>query len=122
MLNLEHFHHITNEVASVEKTRDFYVTLFGFEEVRRPKLNCHGAWLDGLGLHLHLIEAANIDEFEKRKSLRLEEFSRQVPFVDHFAFLAHDLDKIEQMLKSLQVMKPLSLSSLLFPLSSDPFV
>lgn len=95
---VDSFHHITNEVSSVEKTRDFYVKVFGFEEVNRPNLGCQGAWLEGLGLHLHIIEAHDLEEYERRKALRLREFTKQVPFVDHFAFLVRDLDSIEESL------------------------
>jgi hypothetical protein len=109
MIKIEQFHHITNEVSNVETTRDFYVKIFGFEEVKRPNLRCHGAWLDGLGLHLHLIEAFDLPAFEKRKAGRLFEFENNVPFVDHIAFLADDLAKIERILIEAKVCISLSL-------------
>jgi len=103
MIKIEQFHHITNEVSSVDITRDFYVKIFGFEEVKRPNLRCNGAWLDGLGLHLHLIEAYDMVGFEKRKAVRLYEFENNVPFVDHIAFLADDLERIGGTLEQLGV-------------------
>src|SRR4051812_37500291 len=81
MLRVERFHHITNEVLSVERTKDFYMALFGFEEMSRPNLKVNGAWLEGLGVHLHLIEATNKLEFEIKVRDRLDEFERHVPYV-----------------------------------------
>jgi len=100
MLALDTFHHVTMEVGNVEQTKEFYKALLGLEEVRRPNLNCNGSWLEGLGVHVHLIETQKTEEYEISKRRRFERFQNEVPFVEHFAFIAHDINQVEQVLKA----------------------
>jgi len=111
MLGVKDFHHMTHEVLSVEATARFYKSLFGFEEVARPNLRCRGVWLDGHGLHLHLIEAQSQDKFAAEVRMRKESFGQQAPFVDHIAFLCDDLDAVEAKVATIDVRTVKNVSS-----------
>jgi catechol 2,3-dioxygenase-like lactoylglutathione lyase family enzyme len=69
-------HHVSINVADVERAAAFYVDVLGMERLPRPSFGFAGAWLglDG-GRQVHLIEAAVPDDLGQ-----------------HFAFQVDDID------------------------------
>jgi|SRR5579862_3712389 len=52
-------HHVSVNVADVDKSVDFYTTVLGLRlRSDRPDFGFGGAWLDAGGQQVHLIEAA----------------------------------------------------------------
>jgi catechol 2,3-dioxygenase-like lactoylglutathione lyase family enzyme len=82
------FNHLSLHVSDLEKSRHFYGTLLGMEELPRPNFSYKGAWYSmGDGLLLHLIEGK---DYETRSGNR----------GNHFAFTTKDVDALEQELRS----------------------
>ena len=78
------FNHISLHVSDLAKSKYFYCTLLGMEEMPRPNFSFNGAWLSmGEGLMLHLIEGK---DYETRSSNR----------GTHFAFATTDVNSLEQ--------------------------
>jgi len=69
-------HHVSINVADVERSLTFYVGVLGMEHLPRPELSVDGAWLGFAGgRQVHLIEAAVPDDRGQ-----------------HFAFQVDDID------------------------------
>ena len=92
------FNHISREVLNIEKSRQFYVDILGFEEVPRPGFDFEGYWLTGYGLNLHLILTTVPKERQKIKLMRIEYFHKYLPRVDHVAFISNDLKAVQEVL------------------------
>ncbi len=81
------FNHLSLHVTDLEKSREFYGTFLGLEEVSRPNFSFPGSWYKmGNGTLLHLIAGK---EYETRSSNR----------GNHFAFAVQDAHFVEQSLR-----------------------
>jgi catechol 2,3-dioxygenase-like lactoylglutathione lyase family enzyme len=92
------FNHVSREVVSLEKSKQFYVDILGFQVIPRPPFDCDGYWLYGHGLNLHLVASKNPNERMKMKLQRIQHFSAALPRVDHIAFLTEDVTSVEAVL------------------------
>lgn len=70
-------HHVSVNVADLQRAATFYVDLLGLEVLPRPELGVPGHWLDaGGGRQVHLIERPDVPD----------------DVGQHFAFLVDDID------------------------------
>lgn len=77
MLQISDIHHVSVNVADIERAEAFYVGVLGLEILPRPEIGVAGRWLDaGSGRQVHLIETDNVP----------------ADVGQHFAFLVDDLD------------------------------
>jgi len=95
---LASFNHVSREVLSLEKSKQFYVDVLGFDVIPRPPFDCEGYWLYGYGLNLHLVATDVPDERRKIKINRIQHFSSALPRVDHIAFLTGDISTVKDVL------------------------
>ena len=81
-------HHVSRQTKKLSETRKFYTEVLGFEEISRPPFDFDGAWLFGAGIQIHLID----EPFDDPNSpINTHE--------NHIAFLVHDMDASEAVLK-----------------------
>jgi catechol 2,3-dioxygenase-like lactoylglutathione lyase family enzyme len=86
-MQLDHFN-IAAPMDLLETTRDFYVSVLGFEEGFRPVFSRRGFWLySGERPSIHLIESERHFASEKQG------------FLDHIAFRASGLDATRKRLE-----------------------
>ena len=102
-LPLSSFNHIAREVRNLDKSKEFYVDILGFDVVPRPAFDCQGYWLQGYGLSLHLVLTTVPDERKRVKINRIRHFSSALPRVDHFAFVTEDIMYVKNMLDDAKV-------------------
>jgi len=55
MLKIEDLHHAAISVTDVERSREFYKSILGLEEIERPDFDFTGAWFALGNRQLHLI-------------------------------------------------------------------
>jgi glyoxylase I family protein len=55
MMTVESIHHVAIGVADVIRSRRFYATVLGLEEIPRPAFDFDGAWFRVGEQHIHLI-------------------------------------------------------------------
>ncbi|CAF0968096.1 unnamed protein product [Rotaria sordida] len=83
--------HIAITVSDVGRSISFYVDILGFQQVRRPTFDRHGAWLTMGNIELHLIKGIptvpNIDDIH----------------VSHIAFETLDINKLVNKLRQLNI-------------------
>lgn len=80
-------HHISREVADVQRSLAFYRDVLGFKLIPRPNFSFDGAWLLNYGVQIHLIKGnppARTDEISTR--------------ADHVAFHTENLAAVEDRL------------------------
>lgn len=87
-LSLTACHHISREVADVQKSIAFYHDVMGFEAIWRPEFAFDGAWMLNYGVQIHLIKG-NPPDRTRKISTR----------ADHVAFYTNDIEESEQRLK-----------------------
>ena len=102
-LPIASFNHIAREVFSLEKSKNFYVDILGFEIVPRPMFDSEGYWLYGYGLSLHLVSTKVPEERKVTKKVRIKHFSTQLPTVDHIAFVSNDIKTVKGILDKAKV-------------------
>ena len=102
-LPLSSFNHIAREVRNLEKSKEFYVDILGFDVVPRPAFDCQGYWLSGYGLSLHLVLTTVPEERKRVKINRVRHFTSALPRVDHFAFITEDILYVKDMLDDAKV-------------------
>lgn len=102
-LPLESFNHIAREVICIEKSRQFYCDILGFQVVPRPPFESEGYWLYGYGLSLHLVASRNRRERKELLCTRIKHFSKALPRVDHVAFITRDIKTIQATLDKANV-------------------
>ena len=56
-------HHVSINVDDVDRNRDFYVDILGFEQIDRPDLGIGGVWLQMGPQELHLVELPLMEGF-----------------------------------------------------------
>jgi catechol 2,3-dioxygenase-like lactoylglutathione lyase family enzyme len=69
MIKLEDFHHVSLSVTDIEKAKEFYGTVLGFEELERPDFDFPGAWYQIGTIQLHLIENTQAETLRKSNKL-----------------------------------------------------
>ena len=102
-LPLHSFNHVAREVLSLEKSKQFYHEILGFDVSPRPPFDCNGYWLYGYGLSLHLVETSVPMERRQVKINRIKHFSSALPRVDHIAFVTEDIFYVKGILDKAQV-------------------
>lgn len=92
-LPIARLHHLSYQVADLERSLAFYRDLLGFRPIARPQMRFSGAWLYRDGLQIHLIAdqdftgtAGPIDSTD-----------------DHIAFFAPSLQAVESALHNRQI-------------------
>lgn len=85
-------HHISREVADVDKSLRFYRDVLGFKEIWRPNFSFDGAWLFNYGVQIHLILGSPPN--------RLSEIATRA---DHVAFHTENLQAVEDRLHEHQI-------------------
>lgn len=86
-------HHLSCEVADVERTSRFYQDVLGFTVIPRPPFDFDGAWLFRNGLQIHLIKGTPPQRDSTISTRR-----------DHVAFHTDDLTAVEERLTSAGVL------------------
>ena len=81
-------HHVSRQTQKLDETIRFYVDVLGFKELPRPDFNFRGAWLEGAGIQIHLIDEPYHATGGPAN-----------PRENHIAFLIADPDAAEQTLK-----------------------
>lgn len=94
------FNHVSREVLDLEKSKNFYVDVLGFQVIPRPPFDAEGYWLFGNNLNLHLIKTRVPRERRQVKVARIQHFSSSLPTVDHIAFLTTDIGAVREVLDS----------------------
>jgi catechol 2,3-dioxygenase-like lactoylglutathione lyase family enzyme len=90
-ISIREFNHVSREVLSLEKSKEFYCDILGFRVIPRPPFDCAGYWLYGHGLNLHLVATSTPKHRQDLKVRRIQHFSYALPRVDHIAFITEDL-------------------------------
>ena len=89
-------HHVSFPVAEIERSREFYGGLLGFEEIPRPDFPFPGAWYQLGPTQVHLIVPAPGIDVGQRPG-------RAHPMAGHVALLVEDYAKTCDYLKSRKV-------------------
>ncbi len=55
-LSVEFIHHVSRVTRDLERSREFYIDVLGFQPIQRPNFSFPGAWLFNYGLQIHLIQ------------------------------------------------------------------
>jgi glyoxylase I family protein len=95
---LASFNHISREVLNLEKSKQFYVDVLGFDVIPRPPFDCEGYWLFGYGVNLHLVATDHPTERRQVKINRIQHFSSALPRVDHIAFITTNITIVKEVL------------------------
>ncbi len=93
-IKLEYLHHISVNCWDVELSVRFYCDVLGLAEIERPPFSFPGAWLQGFGLQIHLIQA---------QQAAPEQTAEINSRVFHLAFLVTDLDAAEEKLRDRKI-------------------
>jgi len=88
----------------LEKTKDFYVDVLGFQVMERPRFPFHGYWLGVNGvaqIHMgpHNVPNAQLYYLGTPRNAATD----QTGVIDHIAFLATDPDAFKQRLREMNV-------------------
>ncbi len=98
MLPIQAIHHLSFSVPDLVAARSFWCDLLGFADIERPEFGFPGAWLQGFGTEVHLLEMpARADE--PKGGLN--------PARNHIAFRVDSLDAVRDRVKAagLEVME-----------------
>lgn len=83
--------HIAVIVSNVARSARFYANVMGFQQIRRPNFDKHGAWFTMGNLELHLIKGVPLVH------------SGDDLIVNHISIETYDISKVPAMLKELGV-------------------
>lgn len=83
--------HIALIVSDVGRSSQFYSNVMGFQQIRRPNFDKHGAWFTMGNLELHLIKGTPIVH------------TGDDLVVNHISIETHDIDKVPACLRQLGV-------------------
>jgi catechol 2,3-dioxygenase-like lactoylglutathione lyase family enzyme len=97
-ISIRAFNHVSREVISLEKSKEFYCDILGFHVIPRPPFDCEGYWLYGHGLNLHLVASSTPKYRQDLKVRRIQHFSYALPRVDHVAFITEDIESVKEVL------------------------
>jgi glyoxylase I family protein len=70
MTIVESIHHVAIGVADLVRSRHFYTTVLGLEEIPRPAFDFDGAWFRVGAQHIHLIVQRQTEMRHEHASLR----------------------------------------------------
>ena len=88
-LPVEFIHHVSRLVRDLDRSREFYRDVLGFQPIQRPAFTFPGAWLFNYGLQIHLIQTPEpLDPPITEVGTR----------ADHIAFRVTDIDAVERQL------------------------
>jgi catechol 2,3-dioxygenase-like lactoylglutathione lyase family enzyme len=88
-LPVEFIHHVSRVTRDLERSREFYIDVLGFQPIQRPNFSFPGAWLFNYGLQIHLIQTPEpLDPPITEPGTR----------ADHIAFRVSDIDAVERSL------------------------
>ncbi|GER44667.1 lactoylglutathione lyase / glyoxalase I family protein [Striga asiatica] len=95
--------HISRESPDIQRLANFYVEVFGFEEVESPKFDFGVIWLKlGSSLYLHLIERdpnTKLPEGPSNCSASAVADPKNLPRGHHLCFFVPNFDSFVQTLK-----------------------
>lgn len=97
-ISIKAFNHVSREVLSLEKSKEFYCDILGFQVIPRPPFDSEGYWLFGHGLNLHLVMTTTPKYRSDLKVRRIQHFSYALPRVDHVAFITEDIESVKTVL------------------------
>ncbi|UAL45888.1 VOC family protein [Sutcliffiella horikoshii] len=90
-MKISDLHHVSLAVNDVEEAKNFYGTLLGFPELKRPDFDFPGAWYEVGNSQLHLIENKqaetlrhkdHIDSRDGHFAIRVEDYYQTVEFLE----------------------------------------
>ncbi|RKQ32486.1 VOC family protein [Oceanobacillus halophilus] len=90
MINIEGLHHVSLSVTDLEKAKEFYGNILGFEELDRPNFDFPGAWYKIGDLQLHLIvyddsetlrTSRNIESKEGHFAIRVKNYYQTLRYL-----------------------------------------
>ena len=90
---------MSREVADVEKSKNFYCNVLGFQPIPRPEFDVDGAWLWGHGLNFHIVKTSNPEARQALRARRIKYFHQNLPSVDHIAFISKNCDLVKSFLE-----------------------
>jgi glyoxylase I family protein len=91
MLPIQAVHHLSFTVPDLAEARRFWCDLLGFADIERPDFGFPGAWLQGFGTEVHLLQLPGRAE-EAQGALN--------PGRNHVAFRVESLDDVRAHLKA----------------------
>ncbi|HVA68730.1 MAG TPA: VOC family protein [Candidatus Binataceae bacterium] len=89
MIKLKSFAHSAVRITDVEKSKQFYENVLGFERIPRPNIPVGGMWYGVGGNQIHLIQSRKRDGID--------------PTGPHMAFEVDDLEAAKAKLKELGI-------------------
>ncbi len=95
-MNIRKADHVALVVASVERSRHFYMQVLGMQEVPRPQsFNFPGAWLQTHNFQIHLI-GEDVEGRSRQLNLGYTTSELAVGHATHVAFEVNDLEEAMQ--------------------------
>ncbi|MBP1969326.1 catechol 2,3-dioxygenase-like lactoylglutathione lyase family enzyme [Virgibacillus natechei] len=85
MIVIENFHHVSLSVTNLEKAKDFYGRILGFQEIERPAFDFPGAWYRIGDQQLHLIVHKDAGTLRNNQQIESKD--------GHFAIRVRDYDQ-----------------------------
>ena len=95
MIEVDSLHHVSISVTDIEKAKNFYSNILGFQEISRPDFHFGGAWYDLGGQQLHLIVCPESETLRSRAEIE--------PKAGHFAVRVKNFEKTADFLKQQEV-------------------
>ncbi|MBM7551563.1 VOC family protein [Thalassobacillus pellis] len=93
MIEIDYLHHVSLSVTDLEKSKEFYGEVLGFQEIDRPDFDFPGAWYQiGDKQQLHLIVYPHSETIRKSDQLESKE--------SHFAIRVKSYDQTLEHLKN----------------------
>ena len=89
-MEIELLHHVSLNVADLERSRRFYLEILGLQEIARPPFNFPGAWFQvGANQQLHLIvypggtlrDGKGVGTRDNHMAIRVKSYRRTVEFL-----------------------------------------
>ncbi|SRR5579875_91573 len=90
MLKPKAFHHAAIRVTDVERARNFYVNVLGFNEIQRPAVDRPGAWLSLGNAQVHLIHGP-VAQYDSEPAMATRPHIAIV--IDDFAAASAELER-----------------------------
>ena len=88
-LPIQQLHHVSHVTWKLDQSKAFYRDVLGFRELERPNFSFRGAWLEGYGMQIHLIENQELDP-SPRQDIQTR--------AEHVAFGVSDLGPVRKAL------------------------
>ncbi|XP_076889423.1 glyoxylase I 4-like [Bidens hawaiensis] len=95
-LLLKSLNHISIQCRSVQESVNFYHSILGFVQVKRPgNLEFDGAWLFSYGIGIHLIQFEDPDKVPEKTEIN--------PKDSHISFQYENIEYVEKKLKEMAI-------------------